>query len=234
MTDETMSVELTPRDITGKAVKHLREDGQVPAVIHNHGKASVLVQGPYLTLQHLYQRAGRHHPVVVKAGGKTYTTLIKSASFEPHHNKLTHLVFNAVSKTQKVEAEVPVRARYAEGNDASPAERSSLIVLEQLTSVPVRAVPDKIPDVLEYDAELLVADGDQVTVAQLVVPDGVEVLEDAEHPVATVYEPSALQAANDAAGGAAEPEETAAAAEGEAAERSETAEADENDEKKEA
>src|SRR5690348_14519437 len=117
MTDETISLELAPRTVLGKAVKRLREAGQIPAVIHNHGKASLHVQGPYLTLHKTYQRAGKHHPVVVKANGQTFTTLIKTVTFEPRKNQLTHIVFNAVSKTQKVETEVPVRPRYAEDNE---------------------------------------------------------------------------------------------------------------------
>jgi large subunit ribosomal protein L25 len=58
--------------------------------------------------------------------------------------------------------------------------------------------------VLYYNAEKLVEIGDHVTVADLVIPEGVVVKVDAEHALATVYEPSALAAANDAAGGDAE------------------------------
>lgn len=206
MSDNTITLELTPRELTGKAVKRLRRDGLVPAVIHNHGKPSIAVQGPYLAMKQTYMQAGKHHPVIVKAGEHSYTTLIKTATFEPRKNQLSHIVFNAVDKKQKVETEVPVRARYDEGNEASPAERAGLIVLEQLNSIEVRTVPDKIPDVLEYPGEKLVAVGDQVTVADLTVPEGVELLVESEHPIATVYEPSALAAANDAAGGTAEPE----------------------------
>jgi len=200
MSDETIHLELQARTVTGKAVKQLREQGIVPAVIHNHGKDSVVVQGPYMELRHVYQKAGKHHPVNITAGSRNYLALIKTATFEPKKNQLTHLVFNAVKKNQKVEAEVPVRPRYAEGNEATPAERASLIVLEQLDAVTVRAVPDKIPSFLEYDAEKLVAVGDQVTVAHLIVPDGVEIEDEPEHPVATVFEPAALEAANNNAG----------------------------------
>lgn len=209
MSDNTIELELSPRELTGKAVKRLRKDGQVPAVIHDHGKESVLVQAPYLTLLRAYQRAGKHHPVNLVTGGRKYTALIKDAEFEPKKNQLTHVVFNAVNRNQKVEAEVPLRPRYAEGNEASPAERNGMIVLEQLTGVEVRAVPDRIPDALYYDAELLVEDGDQVTLAQVVLPDNVEfadldVKEHPElHPVATVTTPAALEAANEAAAGEA-------------------------------
>jgi large subunit ribosomal protein L25 len=206
MSDNTINLEVEPRSVTGKAVKQLRRAGQVPAVIHDHGKESVAVQGPYLAMYRTYQEAGKHHPVDLVVGSHKYTALIKSATFEPKKNQLSHIVFNAVNKNQKVEAEVPVRPRYDEGNEVSPAERASLIVLAQLESVEVKAVPDKIPDVLEYDGEKLVEVGDHVTVADLVVPDGVEVVTEPEHTIATVYEPSALAAANDAAGGSAEAE----------------------------
>ncbi len=207
MADDTINLALTVRSVTGKAVRRLRREGQIPAVIHDHGKESVSVQGPYLELYRTYQKAGKHHPIQLTAGKSTYTALIKTATFEPKKNQLSHIVFNAVDKNQKVEAEVPIRARYAEDNESSPAERSSLIVLEQLSDVEVRAVPDKLPDVLEYDGERLVEIGDQITVADLIVPEGVEVLTEPEHVIATVYEPSALAAANDAVGGTAEPEE---------------------------
>jgi large subunit ribosomal protein L25 len=197
MSDETIHLEVETRTTTGKAVKRLRDSGLVPAVIHNHGKDSILVQAPYLHMRQVYHKAGKHHPVNITAGSHTYLALIKAATFEPKKNQLTHIVFNAVKKNQKVEAEVPIKPRYAEGNDSSPAERAGLIVLEQLNAVTVRAVPDKIPSVLEYDAEKLVAVGDQVTVADLMVPNGVEIDEElAPHPVATVFEPAALEAAN--------------------------------------
>lgn len=223
MSDETIHLEVETRTTTGKAVKQLRNQGLVPAVIHNHGKDSILVQAPYLPMRQVYQKAGKHHPVNITAGAHTYLALIKAATFEPKKNQLTHLVFNAVKRNQKVEAEVPLKPWYAEGNESTPAERTSLIVLEQLNAVTVRAVPDKIPAALEYDAEKLVAVGDQVTVADLIVPEGVEIIDELEHPVATVFEPAALEAANNEAGGTeeAEPTSEAAAADEEAGEAAE-------------
>ena len=212
MSEDTMYLELEPRTVTGKAVKRLRQDGYVPAVIHDHGKESVVVQVQYQPLRLLYHKAGKHHPVNLKAGTQTYTALIKTVTFEPKKNQMTHVVFNAVKRNQKVETEVPVRPRYDEGNEASPAERAGLIVLDQLEAVAVRAVADKLPDSLTYNAEDLVKDGDQLTVADLDVPDGVEILTDASHPVAAVVTPAALAAANDDAGGTAEPESAIEAA----------------------
>ena len=209
MAQDAINLVLEKREVLGKAVKHLRKNGQVPAVIHDHGKDSVVVQGDAVQMLKVWHQAGKHHPVNLKAGDKTYTALIKTAEFDPRKHLLTHIVFNAVDRNQKVEAEVPVRPKYDEGNESSPAERNGLIVLAQLEAVQVKAIATKLPDLFEYDAERLVEVGDSVTVADLVVPEGVEIETSPEHSIATVYEPSALAAANDAAGGDAEEAEVA-------------------------
>jgi large subunit ribosomal protein L25 len=205
MSQDTINLTLEPREVTGKSVKHLRKAGSVPAVIHDHGKDSIIVQGDAIKMLKVWRQAGKHHPIQLKAGDHSYVALIKDASFDPKKHLLTHIVFNAVDRNQKVDAEIPVRPRYAEGNESSPAERNSLIVLAQLETVQVKAIATKLPDFLEYDAEKLVNVGDSVTVADLVAPEGVEIETELEHSIATVYEPSALAAANDAAGGDAEP-----------------------------
>lgn len=201
MSQDVISLQVDSRETTGKAVKHLRKAGTVPAVIHDHGKPSINIQGDFVAMNKVWKQAGKHHPVSLKADGKAYTALIKSATFDPKKHLLTHIVFNAVSATEKVEAEIPVRARYDEGNESSPAERSGLLVLSQLDAVMVSAIASNLPDFLEYDAEKLVEVGDHVTVGDLIVPQGVEVKVEAEHALATVFEPSALAAANEAAGG---------------------------------
>ncbi len=221
MPHDSISLTVEPRKVTGKAVRQLRRDGHVPAVIHDHGKDSLIVQGEYLPMLRVWQQAGKHHPVELRAGDQTFTALIKTAEFDPKKHQLTHIVFNAVDKNQKVDAEIPVRPHYDEDNESSPAERNGLIVLTQLEAVHVKAVPSKLPDFLEYNAEKLIEIGDHVSVADLMIPDGVEVETEAGHAIATVYEPSALAAANEAAAGEAEEAEEGEAESEPAAEQTE-------------
>ncbi len=201
---DEITLDLKQREVTGKAVKRLRAEGLVPAVIHDHGKDSVVVQGVYMDLVKAYNRAGKHHPVSLKAGSKHYMALIKTVDFDPKKHTLRHIVFNAVKANEKVTAEIPVRIKLDEENESTPAERNGLVVLNQLETVEVDALPRELPDVLEFKGEVLAEVGDQVTVADLIVPAGVTVKTDPAHPLATVFEPSALQAANDAAGGTAD------------------------------
>ncbi len=204
MSQDTIELTLESRTIIGKQVRKLRREGIVPAVIHDHGKDSVLVQAELSVLRKVIQQAGKHHPVKLNAAGKKYTAMIKTIEVEPEKQQLTHIVFNAVSATEKVEAEIPVHPVYAEGNESSPAERNGLLVLTNTTTVLVSAVSSKLPDELTYDAEKLVEAGDSITVADLQAPAGVEILTDPTQMIASASDPDAVAAANDAAAGDAE------------------------------
>jgi large subunit ribosomal protein L25 len=201
MADEDINLTLEKRTITGKAVKQLRRNGFVPAVIHDHGKPSINVSGEYLKLHRAYMQAGKHQPLQLKVDNQTFTVLIKNAEFEPRKHRLNHLVFGAVKSDEKVTAEVPVRL-----SEDIPAEKTSLVVISQLDNVTVEAFPKDLPNELVVDASTLIEIGDKVSVADVIPPPGVTIMTDPNHVIATVYEPSALAAANDAAGGAAEAE----------------------------
>lgn len=207
MSQDTISIDLTARDVLGKQVRGLRNSGIIPAVIHDHGKPSIHVQADYVAASKMYAKAGKHHPVQLVVGSKKYTAMVKDVAYEPKKHMIQHVVFNAVSANQKVDAEIPVQPQYAEGNESSPAERNSLLVISNIDVVSVKALPNNLPDVLYYDAEKLVEVGDNVTVADLIVPKDVELEVEETQTIATVYEPSAIAAANDAAGGDATEED---------------------------
>ncbi|MGF7229437.1 MAG: 50S ribosomal protein L25 [Candidatus Saccharibacteria bacterium] len=201
---QEVMLELEKRETVGKTVKNLRKLGKVPAVIHDHGKESIVVMGEYQAVHQAYKEAGRHHPIQLTVGDKKYTAIIKSVTHDPFYNSFTHVVFNAVKANEKVTTDAPIRIKLDEGNEATPAERAGLMVLHNLTTVEIEAPANKLPDFLEFDGEKLKEVGDHATVADLIVPSGVVVKDDPNQQVASVFEPSAVAAANDAAGGDAE------------------------------
>lgn len=201
MSDQ-IELQVTKRDVLGKAVKHLRQDDLVPGVIHDHGKPSVHISGIYQEVVKAYRAAGKHHAVALSVGGgKKYTAMIKHVELDPRKNTIKHVVFGAVSANEKVEADIPVKPAYAEGEESTPAERVSLILINNSETVTVEAAASQLPDELTYDAEKLVEVGDRILAGELVLPKGVELKSDPEMPLVTVYEPSAVAAANEAAAG---------------------------------
>jgi large subunit ribosomal protein L25 len=186
MTNIDDAIKLEERSVLGKGLNSLRSDGKVPAVIHNHGQESVHVMGPESELLKVYREAGKHHPLNLQVGSQKYLALIKDVHFNPVKHQMQHIVFQAIRQNETVEAEVPV---HLEGE--VPAEKVGLMVLTQLDSVQVEALPRNLPDVLTVDATKLVELHDKLTVEDIVVPEGVTILTELEHPIATVVETKA-------------------------------------------
>lgn len=217
MTDIDAPVKLSQREVVGKGLNRLRADGTVPAVIHNHGQVSIHVMAPEAELLRVYREAGKHHPLNLEVGSDKFLALIKDAHFNPVKRKLEHVVFQAIRQDEAVEAEVPIRL---EGDP--PAERIGLVVLHQLDSVEVEALPQNLPDELVINAEVLAELHDKILVSDLTIPSGVTILTDPEHPIATVVETRA-QVAEEAEEAEAEEGEEGAEGEGEESDEDEDA-----------
>lgn len=219
MVDLDRPIDLQERTVVGKGLGELRRDGLVPAVIHNHGQPSLHVMALETELGQVYKAAGKHHPVQLKVGSQDFLALIKDAHFNPVRRRLQHIVFQAIRQDEKVEAEVPIRL---EGD--IPAEKVGLMVLHQLDHVEIEALPKDLVDELVVDATKLIELGDKITVEDLVVPAGITILTEADHPIATVVETKAQISEEDeeAVEAAAELEEGVEGADGEAAEGGET------------
>ncbi len=203
---------LQEREVVRKRLGGLRADGLVPGVIHNHGQESVHVMAPEQELVKIYATAGKHHPLQLKVANQDFLALIKDVHYHPAKRRMQHVVFQAIRQDEAVKSEVPI---HLEGE--IPAEKVGLMVLHQLDHVQVEALPKDLPDELKVDATKLVELHDKITIADLVVPSGVTVLTEADHPIATVVETKA-QMAEEAA------EEGEEASEGESTEAGEKAE----------
>lgn len=196
MSSDTILVELEKREVIGKGLAKVRSAGQVPAVIHDHGKESIHVQGDFLKLVKTYAAAGKHHPVQIKVGGKEHLALIKDVDFDPAKHKMRHVVFQAINQNEETEAEIPVIFL---ADVEIPAERVSLLVLKQVDHVEVKALPKDLPDELVVDPSTLADVGDNLTVADLKVPAGVTILTAPETQIAIVEMPKDQIAEADAA-----------------------------------
>ncbi len=214
---DKISLKLDKRELQGKKVKLLRKDGLVPAVIYGPGVEPINVQAPYNILEKVVRTAGKHSPVHLTIDSKKHIAMIKDVDSDPVKSSIRHVSFHAVNQNETVTAEVPI---HLTGEGESEAEKAGLIVLQSLDKIEIKALPLDLPEALEVSIVELKEPGDHVTVGDIKLPDNIELVErtlgndedEEEAPrvtdlvVATTYEPSALQAANDAAGGDAEDE----------------------------
>jgi len=201
---DKINVTLSLREQQGKKVLGLRRQGFVPGVVYGHGFDPLLVQAEYGVLDKVVHEAGKHTPVHVTIDGKKKIALIKDVDRDPLKARLRHVSFHAVKANEQVTAEVPI---HLIGLGESEAEKAGLIILQAIETVEVKAKPADLPEALEISVAALASDEDKITFADVTLPAGVDYA-DAEHDnelvIANVYEPAALEAANEAAAGEAD------------------------------
>lgn len=210
---DKVSLNIEARELQGKKVKTLRKQGLTPGVVYGADMEPLAVQADAQEVRKAVNEAGKHTPIHL-TGAKRRIAMIKDIDFDPtKHGVVRHIAFHAVDANEPVVTNVSIRLV---GEGESEAEKAGLIVLQALDKIEIRALPMELPEALEVSILGLKEPGDRVTVADITLPEGVEIMErddgkaeddDEERPkitdlmVASVWEPAALQAANEAAAG---------------------------------
>ena len=190
---EKLNVEL--RESFGKgAARRLRAEGRVPAVLYGHGQDPVHLSLP----GHDTALAARNPNALLElalADGTTHLALIKEIQRHPLKRSLAHLDLIIVRKGEKVEVDIPV---VVTGEPVAPA--IAVVDLQSLTlSVDALKVPEQI-EIDVQDAE----EGLQVFGGDVTLPEGAELVTDAELLVVNVQIPRVQEEPEDAEGDAAE------------------------------
>lgn len=209
-----IALTLNERTAAGKKVAKLRANGIVPSVVYGAGIDPIPTQSPAIETTKVAQGAGKHSPVSLTIDGKKKLAIIKSIDFDPVKHHLRHIAFHTIKQNEIITTEVPIRLV---GMGESEAEKAGLVVLQAIEHIQIKAKPGNLPEALELSIRDLATDEDKLTLDDITLPEGVDfddVEQDTSLVVANVYEPSALQAANDAAGGDAESEEDVVAENG--------------------
>lgn len=199
-----ISLKLDKRESTGRKVAELRKKGIVPSVVYGSDMEPTATQSDAVATTKAVQAAGRHTPIDLIIDGKKQLAIIKSIDNDPVKHRVRHVSFHAIKQNEKIVTTVPVVLM---GMGESPAERAGLVILQAIENIEVRALPADLPESIELSVEALATDEDKLTIGDIKLDSGVEfadVEQDLELVIANVYEPSALQSANEAAGGDAE------------------------------
>lgn len=223
MSDIKLSLE--KRTIAGKKLAGLRADGLIPSVVYG-GKEPILAQSTYNDTEKVLKTAGYHSAIDLTIDGKKAMAIVKNVALDPVSRKIMNVEFQAISAKQTVEATTPI---VIVGFEESEAYINLHLAINQTVSeIDVKAKPADLPKELTLDASKFTTIEDKFTIADIVLPEGVEFSNkelDEEQVIATLFDPAAEAAAREAAEAAEA--EAAAAAEGESAEGEEAAESTE-------
>ena len=196
MSDNKLSLE--KRTLTGKKLAGLRADGFIPSVIYGEGEP-VLAQSAYNETEKALRGAGYHSTIDMDVAGKKSMAIVKNIAIDPVSRKIINVEFQTVSANKAVEATTPVVIINYEESDASKLYHFALT--QSIEELEVKAKPADLPKELTIDAARLAELDDKLTVADIVLPAGVELADkelSADQVVASLYDPATEAAAREA------------------------------------
>lgn len=207
------------RQIIGKKVASLRRAGRLPAVVYGHGIESASVSIDTHEFEQLRRHTGPNALVDLSIDGKkAQPVLVHAVQVHPVNRRPLHVDLFLVRMTEELTVDVPL---VATGESLAVTQHGGTL-LHPTESVRVRALPDHLPQSIEYSVESLVDFDTSIYVRDLVVPSDVTLLTDGDEIIAKVQQPRVEEEPVVAAeaeaieGEAAEGEAAGAATEGEA------------------
>ena len=186
MTD-TVSIVVQPRDATGsRSSRRLRREGFIPGVIYGHGDAATLIAvEPHVMREAVTTGPGVHVILDVKIEGQSrdHKAIIKHLAYHPTKHTVSHIDLQEIRLTETIESVVAIRF---EGE--SKGVKAGGVLDESLREVTARGVVTAIPEHVVLDiSELYI--NDVATIADLVVPAAITIVDDPEQVLCSVLPP---------------------------------------------
>lgn len=205
--------------------RNLRKKQFIPAVYYGHGVDNKQLQIDYNTFHKVFKQAGYNTIIELELGEDKLMVLLQEVDTDPVSDRYAHIDFIAVKAGEKITTNIPLSFI----NQAPAVKELGGMLLRKKDEVEVRCLPKDLIHEIEVDLSVLTDFNIHISVADLKVPDTIEILDAEDIALCSVNAPKteeelAAEEAADAAPVAAEGE-----GEGEGEEASEEGEKTEED-----
>lgn len=183
---QTITLEATKREVTGKKVKRLRLAGNMPATLYGHNIPSQTIAVDSKTFEKVYKQAGESTLVDLAVGSATpVKVLIQDVAKHYLNLKPIHADFYQVSMTEKLTADIPLKFI----GEAPAIKELGGVLVKNLQELKVECLPQDLVHEIEIDLAALKAFGDTITVSAIPVPAGITILNRAEETIVLAQAP---------------------------------------------
>jgi len=162
------------RTVSGRKVKTIRSQGQIPATIYGKKIQSVSISILRDAFIKVYDQAGETGLIELQLEKDTRPVLVHTVQVHPVNDEILHVEFHQVDLKEKVHAKVSV-----EHTGECPAVAQKLgVLLNVLTEIEVEALPTDLPEKIIVDVSKLTDVNQELKVADISVASGVTILTD--------------------------------------------------------
>ena len=189
---DNISLEAREREGRGKNdARRLRAQGMVPAVLYGDGggAGSTVLAVPTKVVDYTLQHVGDNALYDLKLGDQDDATVrVVDVQRNPVSGRLVHVDLAPVNMRERIVVTVPLTVA---GADDSPGVTEGGVLDQVAYEVEVESLPGDIPQGLTLDVSGLQI-GDNLTLADVELPEGVELISNPEEIAATVTPPTEI------------------------------------------
>ena len=180
---DTIKLNASKREVTGKQVKQLRAQELVPAVVYGHGVEPSNISVDYREMERALKEAGESTLVELTINGdKPVQTLIQEVQYEPLIGRIVHIDFRQVKMDVKITTEIPIE--YV--GEAPAVKTKGGTLVRSLETLTVTCLPGDLVSEFEISLDKLEQIDDNITVADVTAPKGVIIENGPEEVIAVV------------------------------------------------
>lgn len=183
---DNVNLDARAREGRGKnAARRLRVQGMVPAVLYGDGAGSSVLSVPEKIVDYTLRHVGDNALYDMSIGeGTNATARVVDAQRNPVTGRLVHVDFAPVNMRERIVVTVPV---VVVGD--SPGVEEGGVLQQEAYEIEVETLPGDIPQELEVDISGL-AIGENVSLGDVRLPEGVTLVSEVEEIAATVTTPT--------------------------------------------
>ncbi len=184
MAKQQVELAVSPREITGKATKKLRNAGIIPANIFGHGESPQAVQVASPDFETLRREHQATSLIALRMTGdkKAQTALIRHVQRNPISGKVLHIDFIRVSLSERITARTPLRIV----GTAPAVKIENGVLLHLLDALEMECAAGDIVDAIEVDISSLEHIDDIIHAKDVVLPPHYTLITDPEEAVVKV------------------------------------------------
>ncbi|MFC2072149.1 50S ribosomal protein L25 [Chloroflexota bacterium] len=181
---EQIELKVTKREVLGKKVRSLRRQGITPVHLFGHGIKSLALQCDTVKLKRVLAQAGQTRLISLELDNekKPRMVVVRGVQREPRSGESLHIDFYQVKMAEQIKTEIPVVLV----GEAPALKSKDNMLVQELNTLSVECLPDKIPNSVEVDISSLTELEQAVRVKDIGLDKEITVLNDPEHMVVRI------------------------------------------------
>jgi len=180
-----MELSVQNREIFGKSVKKMREQGLIPAELYGRGLANLHLAVSSKDLNKVFKQAGENAVVSLIIDKERRPVLLHDLQVDPITNEILSIDFYQVRLDEKIKVRVPIEFV----GTASAIKDKSGILVKAMQEIEVEALPSDLPQNIQIDLSGLNDIGQSLYVKDLKITGNFKLLINPKTVIVTITAP---------------------------------------------